>query len=387
MTSAERKQLRYIRRKEKRQKKKEQLNKDHDCYEKVFSYEHLYQAYKKSKQNVSWKGSVQKHIIEDSLAVYAIYKKLKNGTFKTKGFFEFDIHERGKDRHIKSVTFSERVVQRCLCDNALVPVIKKSLIYDNSATLQFRGYHFAMKRLIKFLHQHYNQYKNNGYVLLFDFKKYFDNIPHAICKQQLKKYFSDNRIINLTEHFIDAFSTDKGLGLGSQISQIFAVAAANKLDHYIKQELHIKAYGRYMDDGYLIHNDKTKLQQCLTCLKIICKKLGIILNTKKTQIIKLGHGFTYLKTRIFITPFGKIIKKPPHKVISKERKKLKTFALKNFNVYDAYVSWQSWRSYMLNFNNWKLLQTIGLLYNRLFFTPSFIQYWELFLKTQNCIYS
>lgn len=54
------------------------------------------------------KSSVQKHIIEDSLAVYAIYKKLKNGTFKTKGFFEFDIHERGKDRHIKSVTFSER---------------------------------------------------------------------------------------------------------------------------------------------------------------------------------------------------------------------------------------------------------------------------------------
>lgn len=142
-----------------------------------------------------------------------------------------------------------------------------------------------------------------------------------------------------------------------------------------------------MDDGYLIHNDKTKLQQCLTCLKMICKKLGIILNTKKTQIIKLSHGFTYLKTRIFITAFGKIIKKPPHKVISKERKKLKTFALKNFNVYDAYVSWQSWRSYMLNFNNWKLLQTMGLLYNKLFFTPFFIQYWELFLKTRNCIYS
>lgn len=35
-----------------------------------------------------------------------------DGTWKTKGFFAFDLMERGKLRHIRSVHIAERVVQR-----------------------------------------------------------------------------------------------------------------------------------------------------------------------------------------------------------------------------------------------------------------------------------
>lgn len=74
-------------------------------------------------------------------------------------------------------------------------------------------------------------------------------------------------------HFIDAFG-DVGLGLGSQISQTFALASADRLDHYIKEVLRIKGYGRYMDDGYLIHHSKAYLQKCLSQIEQICNALG-----------------------------------------------------------------------------------------------------------------
>ena len=68
--------------------------------------------------------------------------------------------------------------------------------------------------------------------------------------------------MRLVNGFIDDFG-EVGLGLGSQISQVSALMYPNKLDHYIKEELRIQAYGRYMDDGYLVHESKEHLQHCL----------------------------------------------------------------------------------------------------------------------------
>lgn len=55
---------------------------------------------------------------------------------------------------------------------------------------------------------------------------------------------------------IDSFEGDRGLGLGSQISQIMELLVLNDLDHFIKEKLHIKYYIRYMDDFILIHPDR-----------------------------------------------------------------------------------------------------------------------------------
>lgn len=47
-------------------------------------------------------------------------------------------------------------------------------------------------------------------------------------KAILHKEFTDERLLALTEHFIDAFG-DKGMGLGSQISQVLALASQTVL--------------------------------------------------------------------------------------------------------------------------------------------------------------
>lgn len=282
--------------------------KEYDKYEDVFTYKHLYQSYKMCIKDVGWKPSIQKYKARAPLEVYQNYERLMNRTFTHDNFYEFNVVERGKKRHIRSVTVRERVVQRCLCDYSLVPAITRSFIYDNCASMKYKGYTFAIRRMETHLHKYYRQYGNDGYILLYDFSKFFDRVSHAVIQSIIDKTYTDEELKWIVMHFVGAFG-DIGLGLGSQISQVLALASANELDHFVKEKLHIKYYGRYMDDGYLIHHDKKYLAHCLEEIQAVCDKLGIVLNRKKTKIAKLSRGFTFLKVRFYLTDSGKVVKK------------------------------------------------------------------------------
>lgn len=371
MTSEERKEARYRRRVAVRQAKKAARCAAADNYEEVFSYKNLYTSYKCCRRGVAWKASVQKYITQAPLNLLHTHRQLMAGKYKSPGFYEFDIYERGKHRHIRSTVINERVVQRCLCDNALVPVLERTFIHDNGASMQNKGYDFAVRRLTQHLQEHYRKHGQEGYILLFDFSKFFDNISHAVIKQQLHGQFTDERLLALTEHFIDAFG-EKGLGLGSQISQVLSLASANRLDHYVKEVLRIRGYGRYMDDGYLIHPSKAYLQKCAVHIKAICDMLGITLNQKKTQIVKLSHGFTWLKIRFFLTESGKVVKKIYKRSVTRMRIKLKKLHRKlvagKITFPDIFATWQSWKSYAEKFNAYHTIQNVAALYAQLFIT-------------------
>lgn len=369
MTSEERKAARYARRVQKRAEKKATCYAQYDNFDTVFSYDNLYRSYKLCRRGVAWKCSTQKYMTQAPLNVFTTYRLLQAGKFKSKGFVEFDIFERGKIRHIRSVAMEERVVQRCLCDHSLVPMLGRTFIYDNGASLKGKGYSFSVERMCHHLRQHYKKYGNEGYVLLFDFSKFFDNVSHRITTMALEKNFTDERLLRLAHHFIDAFG-DVGLGLGSQISQTMALASANRLDHFVKEVLRIKGYGRYMDDGYLLHPSKEYLKTCLEAIKAICKELEIKLNVKKTQIVKISHGFSFLKVRFFLTKTGKVIRRMHRAGIVRMRKKLKAFqrmvAEGKMQVDDVHASFQSWQAYTKNFNGHKTLQSANALYDKLF---------------------
>lgn len=366
MNSKERHEVRYQRRKVKREaKRKRKLL----SFDEIFSYDNLYKSYIICRREVGWKASTQRYIVQAPLNVYRTRERLLKGTFKSSGFYEFDLFERGKKRHIKSVRIEERVVQRCLCDHALVPVIEDTFIYDNGASRKNKGYHFAMNRLTRHLQYHYRKHGNEGYILLFDFHHFFDNVSHELVKKILADHFDDQRVLDLTYHFIDNFG-DVGMGLGSQISQTLALASVNKLDHIIKQDLKVKCYGRYMDDGYLIHESKEYLNECLQVIREICNELGVVLNEKKTQIVKLSHGFTYLKARFFLTDSGKIIKKIYKKSVTRQRRKMKKLRkyvdAGKVTQADVWCAFQSWRAYAYHFNAYHTIQNMQRLYERLY---------------------
>jgi hypothetical protein len=193
--------------------------------------------------------SVQRYEANALRNVAETRRKLLADESVQNGFVEFSLRERGKTRHIKSVHISERVVQKSLCDNVLVPLLSHSLIHDNGASVKGKGVHFALRRLICHLSRFYRCNRTNGgYALLVDFKKFFDSVDHKILFALLGKKIKDPRARELTKNFITVFGDGKSLGLGSQVSQICAVFYPDRLDHYIKENLRIKYYGRYMDD-------------------------------------------------------------------------------------------------------------------------------------------
>lgn len=365
MTSKERHQVRYERRKAKREAKRLKVATICDNFNYVFTFSHLYKAYKCCCRNVGWKASTQLYKANAVYNIYQTYKRLQNGTFKSDGFYEFEIFERGKVRQIKSVTIRERVVQRCLCDFSLTPMLQRRLIYDNGASTKGKGYTFSINRLVKQLHHFYNiNQSNEGYILLFDFSKFFDSLDHSLLKGILNKTYADEKLKKLIFHFIDMFG-ERGIGLGSQISQNLALVSVDKLDHYIKEVLKIKGYGRYMDDGYLIHKDKEYLKKCLTEIRKLSLELGVKLNEKKTRIVKLSKGFTYLKIRFLITPTGRIIKRIYPKSVVRMRRKLKK--LKRFvdngkmTNFDVYQSFQSWLSHTKGLNAYHTCESMKAL--------------------------
>ena len=195
------------------------------------------------------------------------------------------------------------------------------------------------------MEEHYRKYGNEGYILQIDLKNYFGSIPHDKLKEMIREKFTDERIIRLTEQFIDAFAEEKmkemqkfkeeavecgeeyaiGLGLGSEVCQICAVSYPNRVDHFVKEILRVP-YGRYMDDSYLIHISKEFLKDALEKIRGIYESLGIKLNEKKARIVKLSRGFTFLKTQFFLTETGKVVKKICRDSVTRERRKLKKFA-------------------------------------------------------------
>lgn len=376
MTSEQRHELRYQRRRVARAKAKSVKWADADNYEKVFTYENLYRAYKKCRRNVAWKASVQRYISQAPLQIYDTWVKLNDGTYQSPKFFEFDIYERGKKRHIRSTIIGERVVQRCLCDNALVPVIGSTFVHDNGACMKNKGYDFAVNRLVCHLERYIRKHGTDGYILIGDLKSFFDNIMHWAVSKLLRKELSDLRLIGLSEDLIKQFDPDapaesrKGLGLGSQISQLLAPAVASYIDHFVKEVLRIKGYGRYMDDFYLIHEDKEYLKYCKEEIRKKCAELGMTLNERKTQIVKLTHGFTFLKVRFYITDTGKIIRKIHPASVTRERRKLKKFHLKwlegKMTRRDVWNSLQSWCSHAARFMAHYTVNNMITLYAQLF---------------------
>lgn len=369
MNSTERHEARYLRRLEKRMIKRAQSYSKYDSYDKIFTYVNLWKSYRLSIRNVRWKPSIQKYIANAPINVYKAFEELKNGTFKSPGFFEFDVFERGKKRHIRSVGVHERVVQRCICDNSLIPILSRTFIYDNGASMKGKGISFALNRIQCHLQRFIRKHGPNGYILNFDFSKFFDNINHDVLRDIINKNFNDERVKALVFHFIDMFG-DIGLGLGSQVSQILSLASANSLDHYIKEVLRCPFYGRYMDDGYIISGSKEFLSKCLDALKMICDKLKITLNLKKTRITPLRRGFTFLKTRFFVTETGKIIKKICHSSVTRMRRKMKKFKKKlecgKMTMADIYQSFQSWRSHIRNAMSYRTEQSMTKLFKKLF---------------------
>ena len=369
----------------------------------------LIEAYQEAQKGSNWKESVQRYGMNLLINTLHSQKALREGTYEQKAFYEFKIHERGKIRDIKSMYITDRVVQRSLCDNILTPAIKPHLIYDNGASMKGKGIDFTRKRLECHLRRYFLETgSNEGYVLLIDFSKYFDNINQKKLYEMICRYVPDPDVQKLIRNILNGFKVDvsymtdeeyancmnvvfnsldyakinkdlqtgnkymeKSVGIGSQISQNSGIFYPTEIDTFCKVVKGLHYYGRYMDDTYIIHENKQYLHELLSCIDAICGRLGIFINHKKTQVVKLSHGFTFLKIRYILTDSGRIMKRLDHDTFIREKRKIKKFR-HNYDekimplddIVNAYLGWRgSVKKYKANKES---LQSTDQLFRKVF---------------------
>lgn len=324
-------------------------------FEKVADFENLYNAFIKSKSGKGYKISSAKFNSMVLDGIHRIRQELIDKTYTVSSYNEFKVYE-PKERIIKTSSFKDKVVQHSLCDNVLLPKLKEVFIYDNCAGQKGKGTLFGLKRLSSHMRAFYKKYKINGYILKCDITKFFYNIQHNQLKDIVEYHFEDKNICWLCNLFIDS-TEGKGVPLGNQINQGFALLYLDGMDKLITRELRIEYYGRYMDDFYLIHPSKEYLKYCLDCIKEFLKTLGLTLNNK-TQIFPIKNGVDYLGFHTYITNTGKVIRKlrncNKRNAQRKYIRMAKLVACKKITKDKFYQSYNAWKNHISHGNCFNL---------------------------------
>lgn len=348
----------------------------YDNFSILTDFDNLYESYALCAKGVRWKDGTARYSARAYECTLYLKEHLLEGTFITKPRREFYVYEPKKRRIIAS-EFAEKVVQRCLCDKVIKPVMFAKVVYGNSASQKGKGQHFGLEHLTKCLRRFYRFHGTNGYVLKGDIRHYFPTMEHEQIKQMFRKYFEDENILKIIDMTIDSWcdpeeSQDgikRGLALGFDLSQICGVFQLNELDHYLLEQRKVHYYGRYMDDFFIIAETKEELRDLKADIENKLKEYGHELN-KKTQIFPISQGIDYLGFHTYITSSGKVIRKVRQKSKNKQRRKLRK--LKEFiksgelTFEDVWASYQSWRAHAMNGNSYYLILNMDKYFDELF---------------------
>lgn len=369
LNSAERHEARYQRSKAKRQKNR-QKRIENCTLESVADLNNLAEAAKACSKGVKWKHSVQSYMTEYLFRCLTARRMLLSGQDIRRGFVRFDVWERGKLRHITAVHYSERVIQKSLARNALAPAVWPSMSQGCSANIKGRGEAYAIKRLKQQLASWYRKHGTEGYILQVDFADYFGSINHDQAKAFCTHFLDDMRVLRYLNEQIEAHTNERGehigLGLGSEPNQTIAVALPYKVDYLALRWEGVEASGRYMDDSYYIALDKQTLWSLLEAITEQCNALGITINAKKTKVVKLSRGFTFLKKRFSFGENGQIVVRLSRESITRQRRRIKKLAklveAGRLTKEQANASYQSWRGQALHFRSYGAVRRMDRLY-------------------------
>lgn len=368
----------------------------------------LYRAYKASVKNSKWKESVQRFMLHFLRHIFSIQRDLLDRTLQNGPAEEFQQSERGRVRPITSICIRDRIVRHVLCDEVILPEVRKHIIYDNCASLKGRGISMQRKRFEVHLRKYFKLYGNEGFILFGDFTKFYDNIIHEIAKRELLKLFDDDEFIDwLLSLIFDGFKIDvsymseeeyadclfdsfnkleyrkipkdlltgekwmeKSVNIGDQLSQIIGIYYPYRIDNYIKYVCGEKFYGRYMDDWYIMNPSKAELERLLAAIRKIAGEYGIHINEQKTRIVKINSTYKFLQVKYSLTKDGKVIKRINPQRVTVQRRKLKKLAVKFENgeiPYERVESmFKSWMGSFYKLMSKKQRENLISLYENLF---------------------
>ena len=326
-------------------------NKEETMYETVSSYRKLYKSHTLCRRGKRNKDDVAAFDLNAGVSVLWLHKSLRNHTYEIGAYKQFMLSERGKLRRISAAKYHARVVQRSLHENVMSPIIHKSFIMENSASQKDKGVDYARNLLKRQLTDYYHKYGHEGIVtggiLVGDIHGYFPSIDHEIVDKLYARFPLDKETLDLIikVHQSTEYLYGKvGDPLGNEVSQTDGLLVLNPFDHIVKEKWHIPYYGRYMDDFYLIHPDMNYLKKLLAKVVEFLKNYGFELNEKKTKIIPIWQGFTYLGFKYRMSHTGKVYMRMKPQNLERHKQKIRKMGkmveegkMEFHTMYDSFV--------------------------------------------------
>jgi RNA-directed DNA polymerase len=275
-------------------------------------------------------NSVQKSLALPQLAsqCQALALEILQGRYQPGTHSRFAVRE-PKLREVFAPSFRDRLVQQWLIGH-IQPTVEKQLIDDSYACRPGKGNLAAISKVQRHMRQ-----PGHGYFLQLDIHSFFNSIPRAALNRAWHQLLSKTPhrghrmalllqigeraflydasraphtlsgsrklLANIPPHKrLDYRGATHGIPIGSLTSQVLANYYLNPLDQFIKHQLRIKGYVRYMDDLLLLGPDPATLnnwKQAIDCF--LTEQLQLRLHPTKQQLQPCRHGARYLGYRVF----------------------------------------------------------------------------------------
>ncbi len=264
-------------------------------FEQVCSFKNLTMSAHAAARGKKDKLAIADFLFNLENEIIEIEQELLEKRYHPRPYSTFMVHD-PKVRMICAADFRDRVVHHAVC-SAIGSIFERSLIFDSYACRIAKGSHRAIKRARYFTRRY-------RYFLKLDVRKFFDTIDHKILKSLIRSKIKDEELLRLVDIFIDHpvpwTEPGRGIPIGNLTSQHFANFYLSDLDHYVKEQLRIEGYIRYMDDSVLFADEKdtlwdakNRIESYLSC------ELSLKLKENSVIVAPVSQGLSFLGFRIF----------------------------------------------------------------------------------------
>ena len=172
----------------------------------------------------------------------------------------------------------------------LEPIMMRGMDYWCCASIKGRG----TKRGIRGIKRWMKNEEETKYAMEIDIYHFYESLQQEVVMNRMRKLIKDKKILSFIEKLIS-----NGIKIGAYFSQWFANTALQEIDNFIRQQLHIKRYIRYMDNLTLFSNSKIALHYTLSQIKTKLKSYSLkiknnwqIYPTSKRLVCGLGYRYS-----------------------------------------------------------------------------------------------
>lgn len=259
-------------------------------FDRVFSEDNLYLAYLDARHGKRKKRACFEFESNLGYNLHRLYDDIQTGTYEPDPYFKFTVYE-PKERIIYAPSFADIVVQHAIY-RIVYPIFNRTFISTSFACRIGYGTHKASRCVLSMI----RKYDDNLYSLKLDVRKFFYSINRSILEQLIRKKIKDDRLINAMMLFTKMDSSI-GIPIGNLLSQLYALIYLNPVDHFIKRELKINDYARYVDDMVIVGLER---DECLMVKRRVEDFLATRLDLKlsKHTIQKISRGINFVGYRM-----------------------------------------------------------------------------------------